>query len=232
MKLEEFTGRHVKVQPNFPLDSTGRRLKCTVLSVSNAHRHGELYQDFLKARKSVFIDYKSWALPHSDGMEFDQYDTPQSRAVVIHEFGRVLGGVRLLPTTAVCGCYSYMLRDAQRGLLEDIPDHVLYETAPVAAHIWEATRLFISRDVPQEQRLAIQTLLMLEMGRAAREEGATHVIGIVPAVFQRWLGRLGIGALPLGPKMVIDGDKTQAAALHVDTDAAREAHAIGTAAVH
>ena len=52
-------------------------------------------------------------------MEFDQYDTPQSSAVVVHEFGRVLAGVRLLPTTAYCGCYTYMLKDAQRGLLQE-----------------------------------------------------------------------------------------------------------------
>ena len=148
-------------------------------------------------------------------MEFDQYDTPQSRSVVIHEFGRVLGGVRLLPTTARCGCYSYMLRDAQLGLIDEIPEYVLYEKAPVAAHIWEATRLFISHDIPTEQRLSVQTKLMTTMARAARCESATHVIGIVPAVFQRWLGRLGIGALPLGPKLKIGGDTTQAAVMHV-----------------
>jgi N-acyl-L-homoserine lactone synthetase len=232
VKLEEFSGSHVQVSPNITGDGGFRRLSCTVVSVRNAHRYGELYQDFLKARKSVFIDYKSWALPQSDGMEFDQYDTPQSRGVVIHEFGRVLGGVRLLPTSAICGCYSYMLRDAQRGLLESIPDYVLYEKAPVAEHIWEATRLFIARDVPQERRLAIQTRLMLEMARAAREEGATHVIGIVPAIFQRWLGRLGIGALPLGPKLEIGGDRTQAAIMHVDTEAAKQAHEIVVAAGH
>lgn len=232
MKLEDFYGKRVRVQPNVEPDRPGVRLSCTILSVSNAHRYGELYQDFLKARKTVFIDQKSWSLPHSDGMEFDQYDTPQSRGVVIHEFGRVLGGVRLLPTTAVCGCYSYMLRDAQRGLLDDIPPYVLYEQAPVAPHIWEATRLFIARDVPQERRLAIQTRLMLEMARASREEGATHVIGIVPAIFQRWLGRLGIGALPLGPKLSIGGDNTQAAVLHVDTPEARMAQKRAAAEVH
>lgn len=190
-------------------------LRSTVLSVQNQHQYGELYAEFLKARKRVFIDAKHWDLPHTQGMEFDQYDTPQSRAVVVHEFGEVLAGIRLAPTTAQCGCYSYMLRDAQRGLLAGIPPHVLYEKAPVADHIWEATRLFVSPDVEAERRIAVQGLLLTEMARAAVAEGATHVIGIVPAVFKRWMARLGMGALPLGPKMVIDGDKTQAAAMHV-----------------
>lgn len=203
-----------------PGSATGRRalanhLRSSVLSVTTQHHYGELYVEFLKARKQVFIDTKHWDLPNVDGMEFDQYDTPQSRSVVVHEFGQVLAGIRLLPTTARCGCYSYMLRDAQRGLLSGIPPHVLYEKAPVADHIWEATRLFVSPDVEADRRIFVQTLLLSEMARAAVAEGATHVIGIVPAVFKRWMARLGMGALPLGPKLEIDGDKTQAAVMHV-----------------
>ena len=38
--------------------------------------------------------------------------------VAVHEYGQVLGGLRMTPTTARCGIYSYMIRDAQRGLLE------------------------------------------------------------------------------------------------------------------
>ncbi len=191
------------------------RMRSAVLSVYTQQHYGELYVEFLKARKRVFIDTKHWDLPNVDGMEFDQYDTPQSRSIVIHEFGQVLAGIRILPTTAQCGCYSYMLRDAQRGLLEGIPPHVLYEKAPVADHIWEATRLFVSPEVEAERRVLVQSLLLTEMARAAVAEGATHVIGIVPAVFKRWMARLGMGALPLGPKLVIDGDKTQAAVMHV-----------------
>lgn len=190
-------------------------LRSTVLSIQTQHHYGELYMEFLRARKRVFIDAKHWDLPQEDGMEFDQYDTPQARSVVVHEFGEVLAGIRLAPTTAQCGCYSYMLRDAQRGLLPGIPQHVLYEKAPVADHIWEATRLFVSPEVEAERRAVIQGLLLTEMARAAVAEGATHVIGIVPAVFKRWMARLGMGALPLGPKLVIDGDKTQAAVMHV-----------------
>ena len=54
------------------------RIMATTLSVANQHRFGELYVDFLRARKRVFIDHKKWDLPNTDGMEFDQYDTPQS----------------------------------------------------------------------------------------------------------------------------------------------------------
>ncbi|QFT63582.1 Isovaleryl-homoserine lactone synthase [Roseivivax sp. THAF30] len=191
------------------------RLKTSVISVHNQHLHGELYLEFLRARKRVFIEQKKWDLPFEKDLEFDQYDTPQSRCVIIHEFGEVLGGLRLLPTTARCACYTYMIRDAQRGLLPDIPDYILYEKAPVADHIWEGTRLFVSQDISAERRVGVQTRLMLAMAETAVEAGATHVIGLVPALYQRWVARLGIGALPLGPKMNIDGENTQAAVMHV-----------------
>ncbi|MCX8227275.1 MAG: N-acyl-L-homoserine lactone synthetase [Sulfitobacter sp.] len=203
---------HKVISANFGFAS---RIEETVVSISNQHLYGQLYADNLKARKQVFIDQKAWNLPQTDGMEFDQYDTPQSRSVVIHEYGRVLAGVRLLPTTARCGCYSYMLRDAQLGMLPDIPDYVLYERAPVMSHVWEATRLFLTKSEPAERRLIIQTKLIKAMARAAAEHGATHVIGIVPAVFQRWMNRLGLNALPMGPKLNISGDHTQAAVMHV-----------------
>ena len=40
--------------------------------------------------------------------------------------------MRLTPTTARCGIYSYMIRDAQRGLIDTIPHDLLYEEAPVS----------------------------------------------------------------------------------------------------
>jgi len=196
-------------------DERNDRIRSTVLSVKTAHLYGELYADFLTARKHVFIDVKAWDLPQTDEMEFDQYDTPQSRSIVLHEYGKILAGIRILPTKARCGCYSYMLRDAQLGVINSIPPYVLYEEAPTADFIWEATRLFITADVPAARRLTVQTRLMLEMAKAVVDEGATHVIGIVPYVFRRWLDRIGMSALPIGPKLTMDGDTSQAAIMHV-----------------
>ena len=64
------------------------------------------------------------------------------------QFGQVLAGVRLTPTTAKVGIYSYMIRDAQRGLMPTIPDSLLFEEAPVASHIWESSRVFVTEAVP------------------------------------------------------------------------------------
>lgn len=194
-----------------PQPSPEGRMRAAVLSFANMAGYGDLLVNYLRARRTVFIDALKWDLPQEDGMEFDQYDTPQCRWAVIHEFGEVLAGVRMLPTTARCGVYSYMLRDAQLGLLHSIPKDVLFFDAPVERRVWEASRLFITDAVPAHRRQAVQEMLMREMGRVARDNGASHVIGIVPAVFARWLRRLGLGAVPVGPKFSIDGTSSQAA---------------------
>lgn len=193
-----------------PLPRAGH-VRAAILSFQNIHQHGELLVDFLRARKRTFIDRLHWTLPQVDGMEFDQYDTPLCRWIVIHEFGEVMGGIRLTPTTARCGIYSYMLRDAQLGLLDGIPRDVLFFDAPVSQTIWEASRLFITEEVPAHRRLQVQSVLMGNLATSAREVGASQVIGIVPAVWSRWLRRLDLDAVPVGPKFAIDGTVSQAA---------------------
>lgn len=130
-------------------------MQVTTLSFTNMHNHGELFSNVLRARHETFIQQAQWVLPEADGMEFDQYDTPASRWVAVHEFGQVLAGVRLTPTTAQCGIYSYMIRDAQRGLLDSIPQDLLYDEAPVAEHVWESSRIFVSSRVPAKLRMRV-----------------------------------------------------------------------------
>jgi len=180
-------------------------MQSTTLSFDNMHVHGDLFTNMLRARHSTFIDEKSWDLPNVDGMEFDQYDTPQSRWIAVHELGKVLAGVRLTPTTARCGMYSYMVRDAQRGLLEEIPDTLLYDEAPVAHYIWDASRIFVARDVPASMRRAVQMRLITEMVAGARRLGATNIMGLLPTPIQRLATRVGLILEPSGPVLDIGG---------------------------
>ncbi len=198
-----------EIEPTTDLSS---KIQATVLSVRNLHEHGDLYLRYMRARRDVFIVQKGWNLPEIDGMEFDQYDTPLARWIALQIDDQVVAGARIAPTTAQCGSHSYMLRDAQLGLLlPSLPTDLLYETAPVQESIWEATRLFVTNAVPSEQRLQVQSRLMREMMDAISSVGATHAIGIVPAVFKRWLKRIGMTAVEMGPIKGIDGDKVQAA---------------------
>ena len=185
------------------------QIRSVTLSYRNMHEYGALMVNYLEARKAIFLDHLGWHVSEADGMEFDQYDTPHARWVILHQFGEVLGSVRMLPTTAKCGIYSYMLRDAQRGILEDLPTDVLFFKAPVEHSVWEATRFFIAETVPARQRQKIQMLLFRGMSQTAMDNGATHILGIVPAVWSRWARRLGVNATPIGAKFSIEGTASQ-----------------------
>lgn len=190
----------------------------TTLSFNNMHIHGDLFPNLLRARRETFIVQNNWDLPEADGMEYDQYDTPASRWIAVHDGGEVLAGIRLTPTTARCGIYSYMIRDAQRGLLDSIPTNLLNFEAPIASHIWESSRVFVSQKVPANKRISVQAELMSEMIKTSRTLGATEVLGLVPAVWSRWIARLGLDAEPAGPKMDIDGTNTQVALMHLSAN--------------
>jgi N-acyl-L-homoserine lactone synthetase len=162
-----------------------------------------LFANVFRARRQTFIVQNKWDLPEADGMEYDQYDTPASRWVAVHELGRVLAGVRLTPTTARCGIYTYMIKDAQRGLLDTIPQDLLYEEAPVADHVWESSRIFVSHDVPATKRNRVQMHLISEMTRSARELGASSVLGLIPENGPRWGRRVGLDIDVIGRVMQI-----------------------------
>ena len=179
-------------------------MQVTTLSFGNMHNHGELFVNLLRARHETFVKRNNWDLPTADGMEFDQYDTPASRWVCVHEFGHVLAGVRLTPTTARVGIYSYMIRDAQKGLLPTIPENLLFEEAPVADHVWESSRVFVTDSVPAKLRMRVQMSLIGEMVRAARDLGATSVLGLVPETSRRLARRTGIECVPAGPVLHYD----------------------------
>ncbi|CUJ90501.1 acyl-homoserine-lactone synthase [Shimia thalassica] len=191
-------------------------MHATTLSFGNMHIHGDLLVKLLKARRQTFIVERKWDLPEAEGMEYDQYDTPASRWIAIHEDGEVLAGIRLTPTTARCGMYSYMIRDAQKGMLEDIPDNLLNFEAPVDQKIWESSRVFVSRDIPADKRFQVQVQLMQELIKAARDQGAEQLLGMVPSLWPRWIRRLGLRAEPAGPVMEIEGMKVQVAMMDLN----------------
>ncbi|HHC30036.1 MAG TPA: N-acyl-L-homoserine lactone synthetase [Rhodobacterales bacterium] len=190
-------------------------MQTTTLSFANIHNHGELFANLLRARRTSFIVRNKWDLPEAMGMEFDQYDTPASRWVAVHDFGRVYAGIRLTPTTARVGIYTYMIRDAQRGLLESIPSNLLYEEAPVAENIWESSRVFVAEDTPQKLRRVVHLHLIEEMTKAARDLGATQVLGLIPANWPRWAKRRGLDAEAAGPVMHIDEIDNQVVSINL-----------------
>ena len=87
---------------------------------------------------------------------------------------------------------------------------MLFFKAPIEAGIWEASRFFISEDVPSKRRLVVQNMLFRAMNDGAKQEGALFILGIVPYIWARWARRLDVSATPIGAKFDIEGTKSQA----------------------
>ncbi len=186
-------------------------MQATTLSFENFHEHGVLFANVLRARREAFIVRNQWDLPETMGMEYDQYDTPQSRWLAVHSAaGEVLAGVRLTPTTARCGLYSYMIRDAQLGLLDSIPSDLLYEQAPVDADVWEVTRGFVAKDLSSSVRFKARMHLVLQMFHTCKQENIQHLIALLPSNWHRWAGRCNLHMRPAGRDMVMGGTEYQA----------------------
>ena len=192
-------------------------MQTTTLSFSNFHNYGELFANLFRARCQSFIVQKNWDLPQADGMEYDQYDTPASRWVAVHDdANQVLGGFRLTPTTAQCGMYSYMIRDAQRGVLGgSIPQDLLYDEAPVDPQVWECTRVFVNHATPMAIRRKVHMEMSGAMTRTARELGATKLIALTDAKWPRWYGRCGLDAEAIGRVMLIEGEENQCVSINL-----------------
>ncbi|MEM8630761.1 MAG: acyl-homoserine-lactone synthase [Pseudomonadota bacterium] len=180
-------------------------METATLSFANLHTHGELFANLFRARRQSFIVQNKWDLPETMGMEYDQYDTPASRWIAVHHLGSVMAGIRLTPTTARCGIYSYMIRDAQSGLLSTIPGNLLDRDAPVDPQVWEASRGFVAHDVPQHLRRQVHFQLVRQMIQASREEGISRMLTLIPANWTRWARRCSLKAEAAGPAMDMGG---------------------------
>ena len=104
------------------------------------HRHGTAFHEYLRLRKSFFVDALGWDIPHNHDVEMDQYDNPCAHYSLVLHRGKVVGGARAMATSATWGQHSYMLRDARHGKLDQIPVEVMPRTLPRTmsgnAHVW------------------------------------------------------------------------------------------------
>jgi N-acyl-L-homoserine lactone synthetase len=169
------------------------------------HRHGTAFHQYLRLRKSFFVNVLRWDIPHNDEVEMDQYDNPCAHYALVLRDSEVIGGARVMPTTASWGRHSYMLRDALRGEI-DIPPHVVSEEI-VSKDTWEVTRLVVSDELEtQPERAECLSLILWGCNQIVRENGAREVVSLSPVPIERTLRQLGFPACRAGePYRETDG---------------------------
>lgn len=182
-------------------------------NLAHLHTHGSAFFDFLRLRKKFFVDELGWDIPHDDDVEMDQYDNPTAYYSLVLRDGVVIGGARAMATTAKWGNHSYMLRDALKGKLIDIPPSVM--TANVETNeMWECTRLVMSNDVDTHaDRSMCLGLIVQGLVEVAAENGAEHLMSLSPLALMRALRQLGFAAERIGEPYLNEGDGRRYAVL-------------------
>jgi acyl homoserine lactone synthase len=159
-------------------------------------------------RLDVFVGRLGWDLPLENGVEQDEYDTPDAKYVVVCDSGdRVTACARLLPTIR-----SYMLPELFPQLLGDVP-------TPRAADTWELSRFATNVRGNREGRvmsLAKPTLDLLELVLDyARKHGVKRLLFVTSIGIERLMLRAGVAAHRLAAPAMVDGNLCVALVLDV-----------------
>ena len=162
------------------------QLSHQVLNLMHAFRH------------EVFVKRLKWSLPLVNGVERDQYDTPDAKYVVVSDGSeRVTACARLLPTTA-----AYMLPELFPQLLGGA-------SAPRDPAIWELSRFATSVRETREGRvlsLSKPTLEFLDLifGFARRHDIA-RLIFVTSIQIERLLLRAGVPVHRIAAPALVEG---------------------------
>lgn len=171
-------------------------------NLAQMHQFGSAFYDFLGLRKKFFVDQLGWDIPHDGTVEMDQYDNPTAYYSLVLRDGKVVAGIRAMPTTAQWGSHTYMLRDAVDGKLIGIPEDIIPH-AKVEKNVWEATRVVISDELTtQAERSQALSMILDGVVDQASARGATEIIALCPPSFARTLRQLGYKAVLIGQPYV------------------------------
>lgn len=149
----------------------------SVVSGRNASRFGSQIDAMHRLRARVFRDRLRWEVDVQDGREIDDFDRIDPTYLLSHDdvSGRLLGCVRLLPTTG-----PTMLREVFPTLLPD--DDVMSPT------IWECSRFALDVEETHTRigRLSRTTSeLLCGMVELGLQVGLTQIVSVYDARMAR-----------------------------------------------
>lgn len=175
-------------------------------NLTQLHKHGTAFFEYLALRKQFFVDQLGWDIPHDDDLEMDQYDNPQAYYSLVLLDGKVIGGGRAMATTARWGSHTYMLRDAVEGKIIGIPDTIVDQVL-ITATVWECTRVVVSADI-KDPAVSGECLSLIVAGLAeqARQHGATEMMALSRPSLVRALRKIGYAPKMIGESYVNSDD--------------------------
>lgn len=168
-------------------------IKAEIIALPKDVKRWDLVRKFYEFRRKMFVERLGWKLGEFEQMEFEQYDSFTTVYAIAHIDGEIVGGGRLRRTDQTNGVYSYMIRDAVRGLLPSLPAELLYEDAPVDEQTWELTR-FATDGKP-----GVAAALLYEINAYLMHRGATGCLCLGTPAFLRMASRLSWDVDQMGP---------------------------------
>lgn len=184
-----------------------------IITASNRHLYRPTLDNYFRIRHEVFVNERGWkAVERMDGRDIDAFDRDDTVYLVAIDGDRVVGGQRLVPTTA-----PHMLS-------EIFSDLAAVRGVPTGSSIWEASRYFVVR----ERRSGRTDCMMLAgVQEFGLDEGITHYSAVIETW---WLPRLhdaGFVVRPLGLPTLIENQWAIAAAVEVRESSRDRARALG-----
>ena len=159
-------------------------------------RYPQLIDEMHKLRRNVFRDRLKWQVTVINRWEIDGYDALNSLYLIaVDEEEKVIGSVRLLPTTGF-----NMLNDTFPELL---PDGERFGSPLV----WEASRFTvrITGDVRTDAKVVSRTTaeLLMSLNEVGRAAALSHLVVVCDHAMYRLLSRCNLAGEMLGePKMI------------------------------
>jgi acyl homoserine lactone synthase len=166
-------------------------------------RYPGLIDEMHKLRRSVFYERLKWQVTVINRWEIDGYDALNPLYVLsLDENERVVGGLRLLPTTGF-------------NMLNDTFPQLLPDGAPVQSPlIWESSRFTVRMTGDARVDFPAISHATAELGMALNEIGKaaalSHIVTVYDRAMHRMLTRVGCAGDPLGPPQTIGGVETYA----------------------
>ena len=176
------------------------------VNLSTAHLFGDILPSLHRLRYRVFVERQRWDVPHVNGMEYDQYDTPATTYLVWRDrTGEARGVARLNPTNR-----PYMLQELW-------PDAVESQTLPVSSKILEGTRFGVDRGLDPATRDRVIGELLCGCLEYGLMNNVDYYVVLMPVVVLKGtFMRSGCSVDFMGPNRWIGDEFCAAARCEVD----------------
>lgn len=182
-----------------------------LISNENRDLYGAELDRYFRIRHEIYVEERGWKeLERPDGREIDQFDTDQAVYLLAIDNQKIVGGMRMLPTTAPTLLSDLFPQLSLRGIVR-------------GKDIFELSRFFVVRERRGEQaHPRVEALVQC----AAMEYGVATGLRSFTIVCEAWcvpiLHEQGWRSKPLGVPEKINGFSTVAVEVEVSRDAVEE----------